>query len=108
MKEGEMAILYTGNLPELHIIRGVLEAEGIVSWIRDEQMKIFDPFITGGSVLQADLMVWEKDWTEAQACLPESKQESAPLTRHRRPWLFLIFLFFVLPMLVSGLARLLS
>lgn len=95
-------IFVSGPLSELYVLRGVLLEYGVSSWVRDETIQIVDPFITGGNVLEADLMVFCHDMDRARRCLPERKgmpSHSSNIIRFY--WGALIFLVFVLPMIAA-------
>ena len=98
----DMQVFVSGPLSELYVLRGVLFEQGVSSWIRDETIQIVDPFITGGNVLEADLMIFCHDLEKARQCLPERKgmpPQSSNMTRFY--WGALIVLVFVLPMIVA-------
>ena len=102
-KKVRIVVLTTGPIPKLHIQMGVLKDAGISSWIRDETIKVVDPFITGGNVLDADLMVNAQDIEAAQECLPPQSEERATKTSNRWYWFSLLFLVLLLPMILAAL-----
>ena len=102
-KQESIAVLTSGPIPKLHIQMAVLEDAGISSWIRDETMKVVDPFITGGNVLEADLMVSVADLESACACLPQRKEVVKSSRANRLYWFSLLFLVFLLPMILAAL-----
>jgi hypothetical protein len=102
-KKVRIVVLTTGSIPKLHIQMGVLEDAGISSWIRDETIKVVDPFITGGNVLDADLMVSATDLEAARACLPLEKEVVKNSRANRWYWFLLLFLVVILPAVVAAL-----
>ncbi|MBC8327567.1 MAG: DUF2007 domain-containing protein [Planctomycetes bacterium] len=61
--------LFRGSLSEVLVVRCRLEAEGFPVLVRDEVMKVVDPFITGMQPLLVELMVRREDAAEARTCL---------------------------------------
>ncbi|MBC8406809.1 MAG: DUF2007 domain-containing protein [Planctomycetes bacterium] len=63
--------VYYGSFASVLANQATLEASGIKAVISNETMKVLDPFITGGNVLNAEIRVLDSQAEEAREILGE-------------------------------------
>ena len=61
--------VFAGAMSEAIVGRGLLDSNGIRTRILDQNIKIIDPFITGGSALQVEVQTPSEDAKEARDLL---------------------------------------
>ena len=67
--------VYSGSFASVLANQATLEACGIKAVISNETMKVLDPFITGGNVLNAEIRVLDSQAEEAMEILGESNPD---------------------------------
>lgn len=65
----EWATVFAGTMSEAIVCQGLLDSNGIRNRIPDHNIKIIDPFITGGSALQIELQTPSEDAGRAREIL---------------------------------------
>lgn len=65
--------VFTGPFAKVISLRSLLESEGVLTWVPDETMKTFDPFITGANPLGVELQVPETDVERVHALLADMR-----------------------------------
>lgn len=69
--------VFSGPMSEVLILQGLLESNGIPTFIPDHNMKVIDPFVTGANALTVHLQVPRDQVFEARRLLawrPESEE----------------------------------
>lgn len=75
------ATVFHGSMAEALVCQGLLESNGVLARILDENIKVIDPFITGGNAFDVQLQVPEPRAPEARELLdyrPEPEEKSEP------------------------------
>lgn len=65
----EWTTVFAGAMSEAIVCEGLLESNGIPSRILDQNIKIIDPFITGGSALQVEVQTPSNETDRARELL---------------------------------------
>jgi hypothetical protein len=71
--------VYVAPLSELHVLRSSLEALGYDILLADENIKMWDPFVTGGSIFDSRLMAPASQAQEVRQTIQELKDQ-VPVT----------------------------
>ncbi len=108
----EWVSIHRGAYSQVLVLRCWLEARGFAVQVRDEVMKVVDPFITGQNALATDLLVEAEHAAEASTLLEQCLAEQrgpAPETasRSRKRWMWLILLAFGVPVLLMWVGEML-
>jgi hypothetical protein len=61
--------VFHGSMAEALVLQGLLESNGVGAHILDQNIKVIDPFITGGSAFDVQLQVTEDRAVEAREIL---------------------------------------
>lgn len=61
--------VFVGSMSEALVCQGLLESNDVPTHIVDENMKVIDPFVTGGSIFDVQLQVPEDRTVEAKEIL---------------------------------------
>jgi hypothetical protein len=98
----EFVTVYVGSHASVTALEGVLEAEGIPTFVPDRLMKSVDPFITGGHPLALSLQVPGPYEQDARALV--ASQSPAPLASRptRRAWRWAALLLILPIVLILG------
>lgn len=70
----QAVVVHAGPIWEVQLLQGLLEEEGIQSFIPDENTKRVDPLITGGNAFATSLVVAKADAQRAQALIERHKE----------------------------------
>jgi hypothetical protein len=103
----ELTTVYVGSHASVAALEGLLEAEGIPTFVPDRMTKTADPFITGYSPLELMLQVPNRHEAEARA-LVALNSPPAPAPRPMRIAWRWIALLMLLPMALAAVAELLE
>ena len=74
----DFVTVYTGSHTRVVVLEGLLEAEGIMSFVPDRMLKTADPFITGANPLDLHLQVPTPDVAAAQELIAREFPVPAP------------------------------
>jgi hypothetical protein len=69
-----------GSMADVLVLQGLLESNGFPTMLRDMNIKVVDPFITGGNAFAVDLQVPDIDASEALKVLawrPDGEESAA-------------------------------
>lgn len=77
MSDVRLVTVHAGSLWEVELLAGLLQDEGIRTFLPDHLTKRVDPFITGGNALVARLQVPAEDAERAAAVLAAAKTDLA-------------------------------
>ena len=74
----DLVQIFTGDQPEVTVVRSLLQSHGIECFLPDWNIKIADPFITGGNALAMALVCPVSQATEALRIIEESRTTDLP------------------------------
>jgi hypothetical protein len=77
MTAPRLVTVHAGSLWEVELLAGLLDAEGIATFLPDHLTKRVDPFITGANPLTSRLQVREEDAERATAILSSERSRLA-------------------------------
>lgn len=101
----ELVTVYVGTHARVAALEGLLEAEGIPTFVPDRMMKTMDPFITGYAPLELALQVQNRHEAEARALLGQVPPP-APIPQPRRAAWGLVAIVFLAPMVIAAVLEL--
>ncbi len=101
----DLTTIYVGSHASVAALEGVLEAEGIPTFVPDRMMKTMDPFITGYAPLELALQVQNCHEAEARALLGQNSPP-APIPQPRRVAWGLVAIVFLTPMVIAAVLEL--
>lgn len=97
----ELTTVYVGSHASVAALEGLLEAEGIPTFVPDRMTKTADPFITGYAPLELMLQVPNRHEAEARALVAQNSPPAPAPRATRIAWRW-IALLMLLPMVIAA------